>query len=147
MLKAGRDPLEVVVAVIRRKNLYLVAQRRAGDSFGGLWEFPGGKLHAGEALEEGLVREIQEELGIRIAVDAERMVLEHRYPERLIRLHCFDCRWVEGEPRAIECAAWRWVRVEELEGLKFPPASGPLIQVIAGRSNPGDCFGRSAPSQ
>ena len=129
------SPLEVVVAIIERDGLYLVAQRRAGDSFGGLLEFPGGKCHSGETLEESLIREIREELGIRIAVGAERMVLQHRYPERLIRLHCFDCRWVEGEPRAIECAAWRWVRAEELECLKFPPASLPLIRQLQSESH------------
>lgn len=123
--------MDVVVAVIEREGLYLVAQRRPGDSFEGLWEFPGGKLDPGETLEEGLAREIREELGIRIAVGAKRMVVEHRAPDRTILLHCFNCRWLEGEPQAIECAAWRWVRAEELKALRFPPASQPLIEVVA----------------
>lgn len=129
------DPLDVVVAVIERDGLYLVSQRRPGDSFGGLWEFPGGKCDPGETLEAGLVREIREELGIRIAVGSERMVLQHRTPGRIMDLHCFDCRWVEGEPQAIECAAWRWVRAEELERLEFPPASLPLIKRLQAQSH------------
>ncbi len=123
-------PLEVVVAVIRRENLYLVSQRRPSDSFGGFWEFPGGKLHSGEAFETGLAREIQEELGIEITVGGKCMVIEHRTPERTIRLHCFDCQWSRGEPQALECADWRWVRAEELETLRFPPASGALIRQL-----------------
>lgn len=124
------DSLDVAVAVIRRDGLYLVAQRRLEDSFGGFWEFPGGKLEPGETLEAGLVREIQEELGIQISVGVQRMVIEHRTPGRTIQLHCFDCRWTAGEPQAIECAAWRWVRAEELDTLEFPPASKPLIQQL-----------------
>lgn len=124
------DPLDVVVAIIQREGFYLVAQRRPEDSFGGFWEFPGGKLEPGETREAGLVREIQEELGIQVTVGVRRMVIEHRYPERTIHLHCFDCRWAAGEPRAIECADWRWVRAEELSTLKFPPASGSLIRQL-----------------
>lgn len=124
------SPLEVVVAVIRKEDLYLVAQRRPDDSFGGFWEFPGGKQKPDETPEAGLTREIQEELGIRIAVGTKRMVIEHRTPEKTIRLHCFDCRWLEGEPQAIECADWRWVRAGELESLRFPPASSPLIRQL-----------------
>ncbi len=123
-------PLEVAVAVIKRNGHVLIAQRRPGDSFGGHWEFPGGKLRPGETLEICLVREIQEELGLMIAVDKPLMVIEHPYPNRTIRLHCFACRIVSGEPQAIECTAWRWVTPQELHQFEFPPASGPLIEVL-----------------
>ena len=126
-----RPPLDVAVAVIERAGQLLISQRLPDDSFGGFWEFPGGKLKEGESMEEGLTREIQEELGVRITVGIRRMVIEHRYPGRTIRLHCFDCRLLDGEPRPVECADCRWVQPHELEQFKFPPASRPLLDVIA----------------
>ncbi|MBI3332780.1 MAG: 8-oxo-dGTP diphosphatase MutT [Candidatus Omnitrophica bacterium] len=132
----GSDPLDVAVAVIRREGQFLIAQRKAEDSFGGCWEFPGGKLLPGERLEDCIVREIREELDLQIAVDSKLEVVEHRYPHRVIRLHSFLCRVVAGQPRAIECAAWRWVPPSELDRYRFPPASGPLIALLLG-SDPG----------
>lgn len=123
-------PLEVVVAVIEREGRYLIAQRLPGDSFGGRWEFPGGKLKAGETMEAALVREIREELGIAISVGEKLKVIGHRYPNREIRLHCFHCRLLEGEPKALECADWRWVDSSELAQFQFPPASGPILEAI-----------------
>ena len=119
------------MAIIRRQGgQFLVSQRLPKDSFGGFWEFPGGKLNPGESLQQGLAREILEELGVHVEVGEKRMEIRHSDPSRVILLHCFDCRVVEGEPRAIECACWRWVEVEELEGLTFPPASRPLIRLL-----------------
>ena len=121
-------PLEVAVAVIRHEGRLLISQRMQDDSFGGFWEFPGGKLDEGETMELCLAREIREELGITVAVGSKRMVISHRYPGRTIRLHCFDCSWVEGEPQALECAGWQWVLPEELDRFIFPPASQLLIR-------------------
>ena len=120
-------PLDVPVAVILHEGRLLISQRLPDDSFGGFWEFPGGKMDAGETMEVCLMREIREELGITIEVGSKRMEIPHRYPGRTIRLHCFDCRWVEGEPRTIECAGWRWVSPAELDRFTFPPASRLLI--------------------
>ena len=124
------QPLEVAIAIIQREGQFLVSQRLPEDSFGGFWEFPGGKLNPGESLEAGLAREIREELGVQVEVGTKRIEIRHPYPSRTIHLHCFDCRLVAGEPQAIECASWRWVRAEELEGLVFPPASQPLIRLL-----------------
>ncbi len=118
------------MAVIERDGCYLISQRLPGDSFGGLWEFPGGAALAGESLEACLAREIQEELGVRVSVGEKLQVIEHSYPTRTIRLHCFLCHILEGEPQAIECSAWRWVSAPELTQYQFPPASGPLIEAL-----------------
>ena len=125
-----RSPLDVAVAVIRQEGRLLISQRMPQDSFGGFWEFPGGKLDDGETMETALAREIREELGVAVEVGEKRMIVSHRYPDRVIRLHCFDCRLVEGEPRALECASWQWVLPEELERFSFPPASLPLIREL-----------------
>ena len=124
------SPLDVAVSVIEANGRYLITQRLPNDSFGGTWEFPGGKPNPGEPLTECLIREMKEELGILVSVGEKLQEIEHPYPTRTIRLHCFACRIVEGEPRAIECATWRWVTPEELRGYPFPPASHPLIVLL-----------------
>ena len=128
-------PLDVAIAVIRRERRFLIAQRMPEDSFGGFWEFPGGKLDAGETMEAALIREIREELGVTVQVGSKRMEISHRYPGRVIRLHCFDCRLMEGEPRALECSGWKWVEPEELDQFSFPPASAGLIRNLQGKTD------------
>ncbi len=120
----------MAVAVIERDGRYLISQRLPDDSFGGFWEFPGGKSNPGETLETCLAREIQEELGVEIAVGIKLQVVEYRYPRRTIRLHCFSCRITAGEPRAIECTTWRWTLPAELVRFKFPPASRQIIEAL-----------------
>ena len=128
--RGRRGPLNIPVAVIIEGPKILISQRTADDSFGGYWEFPGGKVETGETMEQCLVREITEELGVQIEITRKRMVISHPYPHRMIRLHCYDCRLTSGEPRAIECADWKWVLPEELTGFLFPPASARLIQSL-----------------
>ncbi|MCM8811620.1 MAG: (deoxy)nucleoside triphosphate pyrophosphohydrolase [Candidatus Omnitrophica bacterium] len=130
MPKTGAAPrrLVVAVAVIQRGRKVLITQRMLSDSFGGMWEFPGGKKQAGESLERCLVREIKEELGLAIRVAGRINVVEHRYPTCLIRMTCFDCRVLAGEPKPLECADLRWVLPGELSKYRFPPASGPIIR-------------------
>ncbi|MBI3318592.1 MAG: 8-oxo-dGTP diphosphatase MutT [Candidatus Omnitrophica bacterium] len=130
------SPLDVAVAVIEREGRFLIAQRLPNDSFGGWWEFPGGKLQPRETLEQALVREIEEELGVQISVGAEIQQIEHRYPNRTIRLHCFSCRLLSGEPQAKECAAWRWVGPGELKEFRFLPASGKILEFLEKAATP-----------
>ncbi len=127
------EPMEVAVAIIEKEGKFLITQRKPGDSFGGLWEFPGGKVEPGESMEMALTREIEEEVGLRVEVGARRMVIRHQYSARAVRLHCFDCRVLDGEPRAIECAEWKWVDPSELGSFEFLPASRPLIEHLVKR--------------
>ena len=129
-------PLDVAIAVIERDGQFLITQRLPDDSFGGYWEFPGGKVDSGETLEACLAREIQEELGLTITVGQILKVVEHQYPNRTIRLHSFLCRILSGEPKAVECAGWRWVPPQELTSFQFPPASGQIIEALKKGSDP-----------
>jgi mutator protein MutT len=128
--KKNRGTLNIPIAVIIDGQKILISQRTPDDSFGGYWEFPGGKIETGETMEQCLIREIREELGVAIEIAAKRMVITHPYPHRTIRLHCYDCRLTSGEPRAIECADWKWVLPEQLTEFLFPPASARLIQSL-----------------
>ena len=120
--------IRVAAAIIRRKQKLLITQRRSDSHLGGLWEFPGGKVEEGESLEQALVREIAEEIGVTIRVGREFFQVEHHYPTRSVRLHFFECTIAAGEPQVIEVAAMRWVGTEELDDFKFPEADRELIE-------------------
>lgn len=122
--------LEVAVAVIVRDGHVLVTRRPKKGSFAGYWEFPGGKREEGESLTEAVVREIAEELGVRVEVVAELEGTGHDYATKRILLCPFVCRIVEGDPRPLAATAMKWVTPEEIEGLKFPPANGPLLETV-----------------
>jgi A/G-specific adenine glycosylase len=108
----------------------LVAQRHADDMLGGLWEFPGGKREEGETLPECLAREMREELDIEVEVGAMLTVVKHAYTHFRITLHAFRCRVVAGEPRCLDCAAFRWVTLAELDALPMSVADRKIAQAL-----------------
>ena len=120
--------IEVAAAILRRGDTILIAQRRPEDHLAHFWEFPGGKREAGESLEQCLVRELREELGVEARVGLPVHDVTHTYSERTIRLCFFECELVEGEPQPLHCQACRWIRVPELRDYKFPPADTELIE-------------------
>ena len=124
---------QVTAAVIEREGYVLIAQRPAEGLLGGLWEFPGGKQEPDETLAACLKREIREELGIEVEVLDPLTSVEHGYTHFSITLHAFRCRWLAGEPRALGCADWRWVRPEELARYAFSAADRRVIQVLWAR--------------
>lgn len=122
--------VEVAVAVIQQDGRFLITQRKQGEHLGGFWEFPGGKRKPEESFEDCLVREVGEELGIRVSPRSFLKTYEYPYPERKVRLFFYLCDLVEGKPEARECAAFRWVEAGELGNYKFPPADRKIIQKI-----------------
>ena len=124
----SRTIIEVVGAIIKDGGKYLVGQRAAHKTQGGLWEFMGGKIEPGETPEEALARECREEL----ALEIERLrIIDsviHEYPEKTIRLTLLECRPKAGSvPQALEHQAIRWVTPEEMRGMSFCPADAELI--------------------
>jgi mutator protein MutT len=128
--------IEIAIGLIWRDGQLLIARRPEGVHLAGLWEFPGGKIRPKEDAEAAVIREAAEELAVRIAVDGEREILAFTYPERRVRLHVLECRWIEGEPRALGCAEWRWVAPGDLAHYSFPPANAPLIVTLAACGSP-----------
>jgi A/G-specific adenine glycosylase len=108
----------VTAAVIRRYNQVLIARRPSKGLLGGLWEFPGGKVEAGEELPNGLMREIREELGTEILVGEAFGVYEHAYTHFKVTLHAFICTLNGQEPQPLEASQLRWVSPAELA--QFP---------------------------
>ena len=126
---AARDPgrLAVTAALIFRDGRLLITQRRPGDHLGGLWEFPGGKIEPGETPEACLRRELQEELGIEVAVGDQFAEITHDYPERRVDLQFFRCTITRGEPALLHCADLAWVTRDELDRYDFPAADAALL--------------------
>lgn len=104
----------VTAAILHRNQKFLLAQRPANGLLGGLWEFPGGKLEAGETLANSLEREIMEELGSKIVVGKLFGEYQHAYTHFRVTLHAFFCAITEGEPQPIEASQLAWVSLEQL---------------------------------
>jgi 8-oxo-dGTP diphosphatase len=109
----------------------LVAQRPAGTHQAGWWEFPGGKLAAGETPLQGLIRELQEELGIEVLAAQALLQYRHEYPERSVELHIWRVTEFIGEPIGLEGQPIKWVAVAELATVGLLPGDEPIIAALA----------------
>lgn len=122
--------VEVAAALVFREGKLLITQRLAGTHLEGLWEFPGGKREANETFEQCLMRELREELGIQVEVGQLVESLTHAYPEKTVHLRFYRCRWRQGEPQLLDCAAFRWVMAAELARYEFPAADARLLKKL-----------------
>jgi len=124
--------LIVGAAVVRKGNLWLIAQRDAANRFiPNLWEFPGGKLEAGETLPECIQREIMEEIGISIAVESFFQQVTYDYaPDFRVQLNAYLCRWLEGEAEPRGCQAVRWLTLDQFKDYQFAPADIPIVEQL-----------------
>ena len=122
----------VACALIDPDGRVLVAQRPAGKTMGGLWEFPGGKMEPGERPEDALIRELREELGIEVkeACLAPFSFASHSYADFHLLMPLYVCRRWEGTPEPREHSALKWLRPKELTDLPMPPADIPLIPLL-----------------
>jgi mutator protein MutT len=128
LAKNRMEIIDAAIALVTRSDgKLLVCQRKSDDTFGGLWEFPGGKCEDGETLEHCLRRELLEELAIRALPIARLTTIEHQYPHARIRLHPFVCRHEHGEVQHLECQASRWINPSTLRDYEFPPANDSLL--------------------
>src|SRR4029079_10753137 len=129
-----RERKLVVAALVREQGRILMSRRRPDQAMPNLWEFPGGKVEPGEHPEAALVRELREELGCGIAVDAIHEVVFHAYPDFDLYMLVYASRIVEGRPRASEVAEIAWVDRASLPALDLLPADYPLAgKLAAGR--------------
>ncbi len=119
----------VACALIDADKRILIAQRPKGKALAGLWEFPGGKIDAGERPEQALIRELREELAIDVkeACLAPLTFASHAYPDFHLLMPLYVCRRWEGIVMAQENQALKWVLARDLRGYAMPPADEPLI--------------------
>jgi len=129
--KVQRRLIDVSAALIFHKGNLLITRRKAGSHLGGLWEFPGGKREPNETFEQCLAREIHEELGMEIAVGELFEEITHDYNTKSVRLKFFVCQWLQGEPQALGCDEFKWVRQSQLADYAFPAADARLLKKLA----------------
>lgn len=123
--------IEVSAGVLMREDgCFLLGQRAEGTFYPGYWEFPGGKVEAGESPASALVRELQEELGIRVLGLRPWLVREHDYEHACVRLHFFEVHAWEGELADHVHAALAWQRPGQLEVGPMLPANGPILKAL-----------------
>lgn len=126
-------PLRLVLvaacALVDTEGAVLLAQRPEGKSLAGMWEFPGGKIEAGERPEEAMIRELREELGIAVKADclAPLTFASHGYDSFHLLMPLFICRRWEGIPQALEGQKLAWVKPRAMRDYPMPPADEPLI--------------------
>ncbi|WP_374368253.1 8-oxo-dGTP diphosphatase MutT [Dongia sp.] len=131
-MSGTRVLLVVAVALVDADGRVLLAQRPAGKSMAGLWEFPGGKVHEGETPEAALIRELHEELGIDVKESclAPLTFASHGYETFHLLMPLYVCRRWEGAVTAREGQQFAWVRPTRLSDYPMPPADKPLIAML-----------------
>ena len=132
-VKTKAKPLphhHIGVGVIWKKDKILIDRRKPAGLLGGLWEFPGGKQKKSETLPACVRREVLEELAVKVKVGKSLITVKHAYSHFKITLHVYSCRYLSGNPKAIACTAWKWVKVSELEKFPFPAANLKIIEKL-----------------
>ena len=131
---AAEPPIVLVaaVALVDADGRVLLAERPAAKAMAGLWEFPGGKVNAGETPEAALIRELAEELGIDVTASclAPFTFASHTYPDFHLLMPLYVCRKWAGIPTAREGQRLAWVRPARLADYPMPPADEPLVAML-----------------
>lgn len=125
-------PIRVVAAVIAEGGRYLITQRRPTAILPLLWEFPGGRVEAGETDAQALTREVMHRLGVDVKVGSLISFVSHRYERYTVDLHLYECAIVEGEPSEQNVFAYRWVTSKEFDQYPFTPADEASMSKLLG---------------
>ncbi len=116
--------------VTNRKGEVLIAQRRDKDMLGGLWEFPGGKQETGETIQQCIVRELKEELGINIEIGDFLITVKHAYSHFTMEMHTYFAKIKSGRPRPIECQNFQWLEIPDLRKVPYSKADLYIIDEL-----------------
>jgi 8-oxo-dGTP diphosphatase len=127
--------LRVAVGVVLDDDgRVLIAQRAQSRHQGGLWEFPGGKIEAGESANAALARELHEEIGIEVLASEALIEVAHDYPDRQVRLEVYRVTRFRGTAHGREGQPLRWAAIEGLADLEFPEANRAIIAALLDQS-------------
>ena len=128
---ADQDRIKVAVGIVfNSERQVLVGQRVVKDRYFAKWEFPGGKLEAGESVEQALKREFQEEAGIELGDSEPFMQIDHDYPDRQVRLHVRTVKEFEGQIQSLEGQALKWVPIAALPEIDFLQGNKVMIDKL-----------------
>ena len=130
MVKSSKI-IRVTAAIIESGDKILIAQRKSEDDlFGGLWEFPGGKIEDGETPKECMARELKEELEIEVAVGRLIISNKHRYPNGIFELLVYKVEHISGNFVLNDHDEIKWITIDEISNFEFPPANTPIINYL-----------------
>jgi A/G-specific adenine glycosylase len=116
--------------ITNKKGEILIAQRRAEDMLGGLWEFPGGKQEKNETIQECIARELKEELGINTKIGDFLVIVKHAYSHFTMEMHTYFATIKSGRPRIIECQNFQWVQPTNLRKVPYSKADLKIIEAL-----------------
>ncbi len=122
--------IEVVAAIIHDEKGRIFATQRGYGDYKDWWEFPGGKMEAGETPEEALVREIREELSAEVSVDEFLCTIDYDYPKFHLTMHCYLCSLIGEALHLNEHEAAKWLTKDDLDSVKWLPADVMVVQTI-----------------
>jgi 8-oxo-dGTP diphosphatase len=126
-----RTQIVVAAMIADGEGRVLIAERPEGKFMAGWWEFPGGKLEFGESPEEGLAREVREELGMEIEVgDPFHVVNVARTPDSAVLVMFYWCRWTAGRIQLLDAGDVAWVRVEEFDDVRFLESNRAVVEKL-----------------
>ena len=124
------EQVRAVAAIIHDDEGRIFATQRGYGEWKDWWEFPGGKMEAGETPEEALVREIREELSTEISVDEFLCTVDYDYPQFHLTMHCYLCSLMTDSLHLNEHEAAKWLSKDELGNVKWLPADVKVVEVI-----------------
>lgn len=130
IFKGSGTVTEVVAALIWDSGKFLICQRPAHKARGLLWEFVGGKVELGESMQDALIRECNEELGITVAVDDIFMEVVHTYPDLTVHLTLFHATISRGIPQLLEHNDLQWITPSQIDNYDFCPADKDILKAI-----------------
>ncbi|MCF7823071.1 MAG: A/G-specific adenine glycosylase [Candidatus Marinimicrobia bacterium] len=129
-IKKKTPHYHIVIGLIRRGDCFLIQKRPSSGLLGGLWEFPGGKIEAGESEQEALLREVREETSLTVGIGEKIGTIKHAYTHFKITLSAYFCDWSEGEARIHAATENRWVKKNQLNQYAFPKANLKILDLL-----------------
>lgn len=125
-----KKQVHVAVGVIKKDDLIFIAKRHELQHQGGKWEFPGGKVEAGETVTQALARELNEEIGIDVQSSTPFLEIHHDYPDKSVHLDIHLVEEFDGQARHLEGQDHKWVAISDLNNYEFPAANIVIIEKL-----------------